>query len=189
MRFTELEALASIRGDVDVRRTIEIVFLALLSRHKIKTSTIADTVFVHVHHEFVRSSRSCNSISASSLGFRRVRSRMSSRSAWIRASPVRSQCSSTPAQKDLRRGNVMGNTMMTLHSHPCHFQPKAIQVQASKGNWLAVKKQIAEMLERGGPLNEHSDVYERRDRAEAGLGKGEFLCHCRGYGDGGRTGG
>jgi hypothetical protein len=33
------------------------------------------------------------------------------------------------------------------------------------------------MLERGGRLHEHSKVYERRDRTEAGLGKGEFLSH------------
>ena len=190
MRSTELEALASIRGHVDVHGTVEIVFFKNLSCPitKQKLSHRGHRLR-HVPHEFVPSSRSSNSISASTLGLRRVRSRMSSRSAWIRAALVRSQCGSTPARKKSEGGNVMVYTMITLHSHPRHFQPKAIQVRASKGNWLAVKKQIVEMLERGGPLNEHSGVYERRDRAEAGLGKGEFLSHCRGYGDGGRTGG
>ena len=33
------------------------------------------------------------------------------------------------------------------------------------------------MLERGGRLHEDSGVYERRDRTEVGLRKGEFLSH------------
>ena len=45
------------------------------------------------------------------------------------------------------------------------------------------------MLERGGRLHENVELYERRGRAEVGLGKGEFLSHCWGYGDGGRAGG
>ena len=41
--------------------------------------------------------------------------------------------------------------------------------------------QTTEMLERGGCLDEDSQVYERRDRTEVGLGKGESLSHhCRG---------
>ena len=46
------------------------------------------------------------------------------------------------------------------------------------------------MLERGGRLHEDSRVYERRDRTEVGLGKGEFLSdRWGGGGDGGRAGG
>jgi hypothetical protein len=37
--------------------------------------------------------------------------------------------------------------------------------------------QTWEMLERGGCLHEDSGVYERQNRSEVGLGKGEFLSH------------
>ena len=45
------------------------------------------------------------------------------------------------------------------------------------------------MLEHGGRLQEDSRVYERRDRTEIGLGKGEVLSDRWGDGDGGRAGG
>ena len=45
------------------------------------------------------------------------------------------------------------------------------------------------MLGRGGHLHEDAEVYERRDRTEVGLGKGEFLSHRWGNGDGGRGAG
>jgi hypothetical protein len=45
------------------------------------------------------------------------------------------------------------------------------------------------MIEHGGHLRENSGAYKRRDRAEVGLGKGEFLSHCWGDGDGRRAGG
>ncbi|KIK06288.1 hypothetical protein K443DRAFT_89761, partial [Laccaria amethystina LaAM-08-1] len=67
-----------------------------------------------------------------------------------------------------------------------HFQPKAIRVRGSltfqshemtahKGNWLSVwETQTAEMLECVGRLHGDSGVYERRDRAEVGLGRASF---------------
>jgi hypothetical protein len=45
------------------------------------------------------------------------------------------------------------------------------------------------MLERGGRLHEDSGVDERQNRSEVGLGKGEFLSHRWGDGDGGKAGG
>ena len=68
---------------------------------------------------------------ASTSELRRVSSRISPRSAEIRASPVHSRCESTPARRDLRGGNTLGYTMATLHSRPRHFQPKAIRVRGS----------------------------------------------------------
>ena len=74
------------------------------------------------------------------------KSRMSSHSAWIRASPGRSHCESTQARRDLRGRNIINYATVTLHSHLRHFQPKATRVQgssmfqfrgktANKGNW------------------------------------------------------
>ena len=84
--------MISIRGDVDVHGTFKIV-LQLLTVPSApppkKALNIAVAVFVHVPHEFVRSSG---------------RSRMSSRSAWINASPVRPYCESTQARRDLTGG-------------------------------------------------------------------------------------
>ena len=60
------------REDVDAYGTVKIVFFPLLSHHQKKTSTLGEAVFVHVPHEFVRSSRSSNSTSASSSGLRRI---------------------------------------------------------------------------------------------------------------------
>ena len=45
------------------------------------------------------------------------------------------------------------------------------------------------MLGYGGHLDEDAAVYERRDRTEVGLGKGELLSHRWGNGEGGRGGG
>ena len=84
-RSAELEGLTSIRGDKDVHGSFGLAFLLLLTvpnvPHHQKTSSLADTVFIHVPREL-----SFNSTSASSSGLRRVKSRISSRSAWIRSS-------------------------------------------------------------------------------------------------------
>ena len=45
------------------------------------------------------------------------------------------------------------------------------------------------MLERGGRPHEDFGMYERRGRVEDRLGKGEYLSHRWGDGDGGRAGG
>jgi hypothetical protein len=48
----------------------------------------------------------------------------------------------------------------------------------------SVSMQTAEILERGGRCI-RIPGYQRRDRAEVGLGKGDFLSHRWGNGDGG----
>jgi hypothetical protein len=48
---------------------------------------------------------------------------------------------------------------------------------------LSEKCKPQEMLGHGGSLHEDSGVYEGRDGAEVGLGKGEFLSHRQGDGD------
>ena len=124
-----LAGLTSIRGDVDVRGTVKIVFFPTTR----KTTTLADTIFVHIPHELWRLSSSSNSISASSSDFRKVRSRTSSPSVWIRASPVRSHCESIPARRDLGGGNIIGNavvlstpsTSFPTESHP---SPRLVDV-------------------------------------------------------------
>ena len=100
-----LDELTSIRGDVDVRGTVKIVSFPT-------TTTLDDAIFVHFPHELWRLSRNSNSILASSSDFRRVRSKTSSRSVWIRASQVGSRCESDPARRDLRGGNIIGNAMV-----------------------------------------------------------------------------
>ena len=45
-----------------------------------------------------------------------------------------------------------------------------------------------EMLQRGGRLHNDAGMYERRDRAKIGLGKGKCLSQ-PGDGDGGKAGG
>ena len=135
VRSAELEGLISIRGDKDVHGSFGKAFLLLLTVPSVpppeKNSTLADTVLVHVPREFLRSSRSSNSTSASSSDLRRVRSRMSSHSAWIRSSLVRLHCGYTPVRKDLRGSNIIGYTVETSRSHPRHFQPTAIRVRRS----------------------------------------------------------
>jgi hypothetical protein len=110
-----------------------------------------------------------------------VRNRTSSRSAWIKASPVRSHCESTPARTDLRGGihytlypiHVISNQRVRGSST---FQSS--EETANKWNWPSTREtQTGERVERGGLLHEDSGVYERRDRAEVGLGKGEFVSH------------
>ncbi|KIK02817.1 hypothetical protein K443DRAFT_507914 [Laccaria amethystina LaAM-08-1] len=60
---------------------------------------------------------------------------------------VRWHCESTLTRKDLRGGNIICYTMVTL-SHPRYFQPKAIRLRrwstfeshektANRGNWLS----------------------------------------------------
>ena len=106
-----------------------------------KTTTLADTIFVHVPHELWQSLRSPNSSSALSSDIRRVRSWTSSRSVWIRASPVCSQCESTPAQRDLR-GVMSPATQDALHPirivsnrKPSHRGKPAI---CPLGTWVSI---------------------------------------------------
>ena len=96
-----------------IRGTVKIVFLPLLPYHQ-KNSTIADAVFIHVPRYFVRSLRSSNSIPASNSGLRRVRSWVSSHSAWIRVSAVRSHCESTQTRREFRGNDIIRYMMATL---------------------------------------------------------------------------
>ena len=71
---------------------------------------------------------------------------------------------------------------------PSTFQSR--EKTGNKGNRPTMQEtQTADMLERSGRLHEDSGLYERQDRTEVGLRKGEFLSHRWGYGDGGRAGG
>ena len=107
---------------------------------------------------------------------------MSCRSAWIKASPVRSHCESILARRDLRGSNIIGYTTVTVHSHPHHIQPKVIQVRGSSCsnpvkrppiNGCGVCLRNGRGYARARRVSaEDVGVYERRDRAEVGLGKG-----------------
>ena len=99
-RSVEFEGMISMHGDVVVRGTIEIAFLLLLAVPTVpppeKTSALAVPLRSRSLQivTIVKELRFNISIES---GLSRVRSRMSSRSAWMRASPVRSHCESTPA--------------------------------------------------------------------------------------------
>ena len=101
-----LDGLTSIRGDVDVRGTVKIVSFTTTKR----TTTLADTVFVHSPHELCRLSRNSNSISASSSDIRRVRSRTSSLQCLDQSSS-RFALRIRPSSKRSERG-VIGNAMV-----------------------------------------------------------------------------
>ena len=122
---------------------------------------------------------------------------MSSRSAWIRASSVRSHCESTPAPRNLRGGNIIGYTMVTLY--PTHLisnqKPSESEArrrsnpmtrQLTTGTGRLSEKHRARCA---SALHEDFRMYEMRGRAKVALRKGEFLGHRWGDGDGGRAGG
>ena len=132
-----LDGLTSIRGDVDVRGTVKIVSFPTTR----KTTTLADAIFVHIPHELWRLSRNSNSILAWRSDFRKARSQTSPRSAWIRASPIRSHCEAGPARRDLR-GVISPATHGALHLNcvipnrkPSESKARRRSKTANKGNW------------------------------------------------------
>ena len=76
VRSAELEGLISIREDKEVHGRFGLALTVPRVAPPKGTLTLADTPFVHVPHDFVRSFRSYNSTSASSSDLGRVRSRM-----------------------------------------------------------------------------------------------------------------
>ena len=116
-RSAELDGLISIRGAKDVHGSFGLAFLLLLTVPSVqKTSTPANTVFIRVPREL-----SFNWTSASSSDLRRVKSRISSCSAWIRSS------------KRSERGNIIGYVMAlsipsTSFPTESHLSPTLVDV-------------------------------------------------------------